>query len=96
MRTLLTYILSIISLLSFAQSGVVSSRIAEIQTEEIELSYNGHVQSAIDGLLEKKAETSTLLNYSKIYLPEIEDSLRARDLPAELKFMVPALSNYDI
>lgn len=96
MRTLLTYILSIISLLSVAQSGVVSSRIAEIQTEEIELSYNGHVQSAIDGLLEKKAETSTLLNYSKIYLPEIEDSLRARDLPAELKFMVPALSNYDI
>jgi len=75
---------------------VVSSRIAEIQTEEIELSYNGHVQSAIDGLLEKKAETSILLNYSKIYLPEIEDSLRARDLPAELKFMVPALSNYDI
>lgn len=96
MRTLLTYILSLFSISTFAQSGVVSSRIAEIQTEEIKLSYNGYVQSAIDGMLEKKSETSTLLNYSKIYLPEIEDSLRARDLPAELKFMVPALSNYDI
>jgi membrane-bound lytic murein transglycosylase D len=85
----------VLTLNANAQSGVTATRLAKINTK-IELSYNGYVQQAISDLVENKQnKTAELLGKSAIYLAEIEDSLEAHQLPQELQYLIPALSQYD-
>ena len=78
-----------------AQTGVTAKRLAEINAT-IELSYNGYVEQAIKDLVANKDnKTADLLGKSAHYLPDIEDSLEAHQLPQELQFLIPTVSQYD-
>lgn len=95
MRLVFVSIWIIGSVTAWAQSGVTATRLASIHSN-IELSYNGYVQEAITDLIENKDnKTADLLGKSAIYLPEIEDSLEAHQLPQELQYLIPAISQYD-
>ncbi|MFT5723768.1 MAG: membrane-bound lytic murein transglycosylase D [Bacteroidia bacterium] len=95
MRIIIAFICLALATNSFAQSGVTAKRLASINTQ-IELSYNGYVQLAITDLTDNKDEkTAALLGKSAIYLSEIEDSLEAHQLPQELQYLIPAISQYN-
>ncbi|MFT5511765.1 MAG: membrane-bound lytic murein transglycosylase D [Bacteroidia bacterium] len=95
MRTLLLTTCILLSGLVKAQSGITATRLAKINSP-IELSYNGYVEEAIGELTANKDnKTSQILGKSAAYLAEIEDSLEAHQLPQELQYLIPALSQYD-
>ncbi|MCO4820077.1 MAG: LysM peptidoglycan-binding domain-containing protein [Bacteroidetes bacterium] len=81
--------------LVYGQTGVTATRLSQINST-IELSYNGYVEQAISDLVSNKDnKTGELLGKSANYLPEIEDSLEAHQLPHELQYLIPTVSQYN-
>ncbi|MFT4522619.1 MAG: membrane-bound lytic murein transglycosylase D [Bacteroidia bacterium] len=84
----------VLPFLTMGQSGVIATRLSRIDAK-IPMSYNGHVETQINGYLRNVSQTEIMLGQSAVYLKAVEDSLKANKLPLELKFLMPSLSNYD-
>jgi len=101
MRKLKSILKPILGLLFILQLNVLSAQEELYQNRldnigsSIELKYNNQVQSYIDMYLQKGESTSIVLGKSAFHLQLVEDTLAKYGLPADLKFLVPALSFYD-
>lgn len=95
MRILIFTIGIFVSTYLSAQTGTVKDQLGKLQTV-VPLTHNAKVQQSIDDLIANKdGRTEMILGKSAAYLSEIEDSLNAHNLPAELQFLIPTLSKYD-
>ncbi len=95
MRLRILFSFLFLSVLAYSQTGVTATRLSQINST-IELSYNGYVEQAIaDLVVNKDNKSGELLGKSALYLPEIEDSLEAHQLPHELQYLIPTVSQYD-
>ncbi|MBO6517608.1 MAG: LysM peptidoglycan-binding domain-containing protein [Bacteroidia bacterium] len=96
MRFLSLALFLLIGAFARGQAYDIKNRISKL-TSVVELSYNDHVQHAIEEYLaNKNGHTEDILGKSGTILTVIEDSLDMHGLPVELQFLVPALSDYDV
>lgn len=95
MRALSIAILLCFSFLLNAQpprpEELYAQRLASLKSP-IELTYHPEVKKYIDQYLENPERTRELIGLSKVYFPLIERSLRAKNVPIDLKYMAMAVS----
>jgi membrane-bound lytic murein transglycosylase D len=68
-----------------------AQRLATLKSP-VELTYHPEVKKYIDQYLDNPDKTRELINLSKVYFPVIEKSLRAKNVPTDLKYMAMAVS----
>lgn len=95
MRALSIAILLFCSFLVQAQApkpeDLYAQRLATLKSP-VELTYHPEVKKYIDQYLENPEKTRELIGLSKVYFPQIEKSLRAKNMPIDLKYMAMAVS----
>jgi membrane-bound lytic murein transglycosylase D len=70
---------------------VIAQRLASIKTP-LDLTYNAEVKKYIDQYLENPDKTRDLIALSKIYFPQMEKALKAKNVPTDLKYLSVAVS----
>jgi membrane-bound lytic murein transglycosylase D len=68
-----------------------AQRIASIKSQ-LDLTYNAEVKKYIDQYLENPEKTREMITQSKTWFPAIERSLRAKNVPTDLKYLAVAVS----
>jgi len=89
----------IITLLFFAelteaQDELYQNRLDNIGSS-IDLDYNEEVKQYIEMYIDQAANTGNVLGKSAYYLEIVEDTFKKYGLPADLKYLAPALSSYN-
>lgn len=100
MRGLASFLASVfISIQVFAQAPAAlkgdelyAQRIASIKSQ-LDLTYNAEVKKYIDQYLENPEKTKEILLQAKIYFPQVEKSLKAKNVPTDLKYLAVAVSD---
>jgi len=77
-----------------AQSDLYQNRLDNIGSS-VELKYNEEVKRYVDSYVNQKQTTGEILGKSAYYLQIVEDSFAKYRVPADLKYLAPALSAYD-
>jgi membrane-bound lytic murein transglycosylase D len=62
---------------------------------QVEMTYNPAVKKHIDAYLANPERTRELIGLSKVYFPMIERSLRAKNIPVDMKYLAVALAELD-
>lgn len=62
---------------------------------QVEMTYNPAVKKHIDAYLANPERTRELIGLSKVYFPMIERSLRAKNIPIDMKYLAVALAELD-
>jgi membrane-bound lytic murein transglycosylase D len=62
---------------------------------QVEMTYNPAVKKHIDAYLADPERTRELIGLSKVYFPMIERSLRAKNIPVDMKYLAVALAELD-
>jgi membrane-bound lytic murein transglycosylase D len=62
---------------------------------QVEMTYNPAVKKHIDAYLANPERTRELIGLSKVYFPMIERSLRAKNIPIDMKYLAVALADLD-
>jgi len=73
------------------EEEIYTQRLATLKSP-LGFSYHPEVQMYINQYLENPEKTKTLIKFGKEYFPAIEKALRAKGLPADLKFLALAVS----
>lgn len=100
MRRAKHILLGIISILCWVTASVAQNDQVIIQRlstlkSQVELVYSPEVKKHIDAYLANPERTRELIGLSKVYFPMIERSLRAKNVPTDLKYLAVALSELD-
>lgn len=98
MRGIASFLAAVfISIQVFAQAPLkgdelYAQRIASIKSQ-LDLTYNAEVKKYIDQYLENPEKTKEILSLGKIYFPQIEKALKAKNVPSDLKYLAVAVSD---
>lgn len=89
-------LLFLCGLSSRAQSGeqLYAQRLSTLKSA-VDMSFTPEVKKHIDAYLANPEKTREIIGLSKVYFPLIEKSLRARNIPTDLKYLAFALSDLD-
>jgi len=91
-------LLGIILLLNIAVNAqneqVYIQRLSTLKSQ-VEMTYNPAVKKHIDAYLANPDRTRELIGLSKVYFPMIERSLRAKNVPIDMKYLAVALADLD-
>lgn len=87
------------SFFAFAQvkpgsEELYQARLATLKSP-IDLTYHPQVKKYIDAYLANPEKTREIIGLSKVYFPMIERTLRAKNLPTDLKYLAVSLSELD-
>lgn len=89
------FLLSFFSIVSIAQSSrseeVFVQRLATLKSP-LDFTYNVEVKKYIDQYLDNPEKTRELIGLSKVYFPQIEKALKAKNIPTDLKYLAMAVS----
>ncbi len=96
---LFSFLFVLISFSLFAQvkqgtEELYQTRLASLKSP-VDLTYNPVVKKYIDEYLASPEKTRQIIGLSKVYFPMIERSLKAKNLPTDLKYLAVALSELD-
>jgi membrane-bound lytic murein transglycosylase D len=80
---------------AFAQTvkseDLYAQRLATLKSQ-LDFTYNPEVKKYIDQYLENPERTRDLIGLSKVYFPQIERALKAKNVPTDLKYLAIAVS----
>lgn len=85
------------ALTAFSQSAseqIYIQRLASLKSP-VDMTYHPEVKKHIDAYLANPQRTQEMLSLCKVYFPMIEKSLRAKNIPVDLKYLAFALSELD-
>lgn len=98
MKKVHNILLGIILLLNIAVNAqneqVYIQRLSTLKSQ-VEMTYNPAVKKHIDAYLANPDRTRELIGLSKVYFPMIERSLRAKNVPIDMKYLAVALAELD-
>lgn len=83
--------------MSFAQNNteqLYAQRLAALKAQ-VDITYHAEVKKHIDAYLANPERTRELIGLSKLYFPMIERSLKAKNVPTDLKYLAVALADLD-
>ncbi len=98
MKKVHNILLGIMLLLTIAANAqneqVYIQRLSTLKSQ-VEMTYNPAVKKHIDAYLANPERTRELIGLSKVYFPMIERSLRAKNIPIDMKYLAVALAELD-
>lgn len=98
MKKIHNILLGIMLLLTIAVKAqneqVYIQRLSTLKSQ-VEMTYNPAVKKHIDAYLANPERTRELIGLSKVYFPMIERSLRAKNIPVDMKYLAVALAELD-
>ena len=98
MKKVHNILLGVMLLLTIAANAqneqVYIQRLSTLKSQ-VEMTYNPAVKKHIDAYLANPERTRELIGLSKIYFPMIERSLRAKNIPIDMKYLAVALAELD-
>ena len=95
MRVFVALIFFISSITVFGQTEQLEKRLNTI-SRQIPLSYHPSVVAEVQSLLKNRDKTAIIIGKSNAWLPAVKDAFAAHNLPVELAYLAPALSQYNI
>jgi len=94
-HNILLGIMLLLTIAANAQNEQVYIQRLSTLKSQVEMTYNPAVKKHIDAYLANPERTRELIGLSKVYFPMIERSLRAKNIPIDMKYLAVALAELD-
>lgn len=94
-HTILLGIVLLFTITAFSQNEQVYIQRLSTLKSQVEMTYNPAVKKHIDAYLANPERTREIIGLSKVYFPMIERSLRAKNVPIDMKYLAVALAELD-